>query len=249
MNADLGFAAVEAEEARYTLRAPQDIAAYLQAVARESLLVSVFYDAGRDFVLTTVLGVAVARGELYLEPPRESERRERLLAATALLACASKQGVVLKFALAKLWPARWLGTTALAAALPAALVRLQRREDFRVACPLVRPLQCKVTLDGATHRSAFDCPVLDLSCGGLALEVPPELTLVPGMRLHDCKLAFPESVQVSFELEVRSLAPVGNTRRLRAGCRFARIAPAETAKVRRYILALERARASRFGRV
>jgi c-di-GMP-binding flagellar brake protein YcgR len=240
------------EEERYAVRAPVEIAALLRQAAREAVLMTVLYDTGTDFALTTVLGVDEVCAQLYLEAPRARACHERLLAAERLLVCSSQRGVRMKFVLARPRPALWAGRPALLAPLPRVLVRLQRREDYRVACPLADPLKCTIALASTGGMRRLELVVLDLSCGGLALALPCDAdAFEPGMRLPDCTLALPEGATLRFALLVCGLAalPTRNgTQRWRLGCKFLDLSPACAVLLQRYVLELEGARRARYGR-
>jgi c-di-GMP-binding flagellar brake protein YcgR len=137
------------------------------------------------------------------------------------------------------------GQPAVRVRLPRTLLRLQRRENYRVKTPILRPPLCHVP--AAAGRPSAELRVSDLSCGGLALTIRPgEPRLDSGMVVTDCVLLLPGLEEtIGVDLEVRHTADSMDStgRALRAcGCRFVDLpGPAET-MIQRYILAVERER-------
>jgi c-di-GMP-binding flagellar brake protein YcgR len=71
-------------------------------------------------------------------------------------------------------------------AVPEVLLRLQRREYFRLTAPSPHSLTCLIpmTIGGEKRRSLVEASVLDISGGGLAITVPPEgMVVEPDMEL------------------------------------------------------------------
>jgi c-di-GMP-binding flagellar brake protein YcgR len=129
--------------------------------------------------------------------------------------------------------------------MPDSVVRLQRREYYRVVTPLVRPLVCD-TPDPADARRTLPLRVLDLSAGGMALLVPQEKApFAIGDTLEGCSLELPEAGRVIFNASVRSLALHARPSGTRIGCSFLRLPGHAHKMIQRLILGLERERQAR----
>src|SRR5690606_15354349 len=127
---------------------------------------------------------------------------------------------------------------------PAALLRLQRRESYRLplSATATATLLPGADADGRTLRG------LDLSAGGLALAVPDGAIhrFPPRRRLQ---LGDAEPVPVAVEVAWTARDGVrGNTAWWRAGCRFAELPAALEQQLMQYIFRIERQRNARLRR-
>ena len=134
--------------------------------------------------------------------------------------------------------------------MPDRLLRLQRREYFRLTAPSTPSLVCQLPMekeDGATIT--FQARVLDISGGGIAFVVPPEgVEFKPEMEFHHCQIVLPEIGAVQTSLRIRSVFRVTNRdgiSMLRAGCEFVDMSERVASIIHRYILKVERERGSR----
>lgn len=238
----IAWDADQSEYARYLIRSPQEIAQVLRAVAKGRELVTVYFDHGQRFFISSILGVEPREGVLHLDWGADEETNRRALAATHLVCVTSQDKVKVQFALDGLERVEIGGQPAFRARLPRALLKLQRREYYRLVVPLRSPLTCLVPLAGGS----LDAQVSDISVGGVGLgNLPPGAGLVVGERYPGCRIDLPGEGTLLATLEVRSLQDVslksgGLVKR--AGCRFLDIPPAQQAMIQRYIIRIDRER-------
>lgn len=124
--------------------------------------------------------------------------------------------------------------------LPRLVIRIQRREDFRVRPPARSPAVCMMRAPGATE---VGFQVSDISASGVALVVPPgQAPPEPGeMRAH-CRLEIPGLPAIPCDLEVRNQVALARGS-VRVGCRFHRLSPESQRAVQRYVMDVECGRA------
>ena len=255
------------DQARYLLSDPRAIVAILRQLIEAHALVSARLRPGSDAFITAILGVAEDGESLVIDASREEAINARISAAAenprgsdtqaedpdqaVILDCVTQlDRIRIQFSLHKLQLSSSEGSAAFRAALPHQLLRLQRREFYRLQAPVTQSLTCTLPLrhtDGAV-RSA-DLRVLDISGGGVAIAVPPaDAALEAGMELMDCQLKLPGSAPIPARLSVRNLFRIttGNgIEMLRAGCQFTHMPPGAEDAIQRYILKVERARNAR----
>ena len=135
--------------------------------------------------------------------------------------------------------------------IPQALLRLQRREYFRITTPLTRPLVCVLGAQNAPSGEEIEAVIVDISCGGVALVdpgAPPYFEI--GARLSGCRIPLPEIGAVGADIVVKSTTEVtlknGNIQR-QAGCEFVGMRERDRNLIQRYINRLEREIATRSG--
>ena len=255
------------DQARYLLSDPRAIVAILRQLIEAHALVSARLRPGSDAFITAILGVAEDGESLVIDASREEAINARISAAAenprgsdtqaedpdqaVILDCVTQlDRIRIQFSLHKLQLSSSEGSAAFRAALPHQLLRLQRREFYRLQAPVTQSLTCTLPLrhtDGAV-RSA-DLRVLDISGGGVAIAVPPaDAALEAGMELMDFQLKLPGSAPIPARLSVRNLFRIttGNgIEMLRAGCQFTHMPPGAEDAIQRYILKVERARNAR----
>ncbi len=139
------------------------------------------------------------------------------------------------------------GMAALYADLPRVLIRLQRREYYRMPAPSSKPLRAIIPLDAASGTN-LALSLHDISCGGISLlDDALLLDSKVGQVYEDCAITLPDIGTVNTSLQVRNCHDLSRhhqgTRRL--GCQFLNISRSAMAGVQRYILNLERTRNAR----
>ena len=142
------------------------------------------------------------------------------------------------------------GRPAFSAKLPESVMRLQRREYFRLSLPVTRPLKCSLTFTPKEGKpTKMECLVADVSGGGLGLVgLPADLPIELGLVLTDVKMDLPEVGMISGRLQVCSV--IQSTNRLgiatkRAGCEFVNLPGPMMTLLQRYIIKIERERKAR----
>ena len=197
-----------------------------------------------DFFLTTLLAVQPEKGLLIFDCSGSVETNKRLLQGKRNVFIARPGGIHVQFSTGPAVEMSYGGAKAFATALPKFLVRLQRRESFRVQTPRVRPLQFSGRLpDG----SLLSLPVHDISVTGIGLFGPtlPD-GLAAGMVLPNCHFSLPEDGQaLFFSATLRHLSERDSragVRQWHLGLQFNDLPTAAQNRIQRYIDKLERER-------
>jgi c-di-GMP-binding flagellar brake protein YcgR len=133
----------------------------------------------------------------------------------------------------------------LSCALPRELVRVQRREAYRIRTAGVHALGNRVR---RIPGGELAYTLLDLSADGVAIELPaaelPEL----GTLWRHSRLEFPGYPPIPCDLRVRALGPEAaateegrpEDARLRVGCVFERPSPEAQRAIQAYVIAVQR---------
>jgi len=233
---------------RYQVYSRFEIVSLLRAVADARIPVTVYFNQGSEFIVSNVLGVNPDFEELILDLGADEAANRRLLETGSVTVVAFLERIKLQFQAQHVEQTVHEALPALRIRLPEALLRLQRRDYYRVRTPLARPPTANLP-DASAPGKRLNLRVADLSCGGVSLVAgesdPP---LAPGTILRGCRFVLPEIGEFTTALEVRSAAKYeeGVRKNLRRyGCRFAGLPPAMTNALQRYITKTERERAQR----
>lgn len=225
----------------YFVHGTPEVYALLRALANQQSLVTAYAGGPADFFATTIIAVVPDQGEFLMEagPGTAAPSEPGELTLVAFL-----DNVKVQFETATVGTVGHAGHRALRARMPSKVLRLQRRENFRVAAPVLRAPVCHVPKAGL--RAAAAIRVADVSCGGVALALrPDEPALHPGDRLADCVLELPGVPPIGVDLEARHVEPADgkSTPGLRTcGCRFVNLPGPAATLIQRYVNSVERER-------
>ncbi|MDR1995082.1 flagellar brake protein [Azonexus sp.] len=237
---------------QFLLVNPPEILFYLNLLARRRCLFTAYIDDGRRFFLTSIVAVDEAAGQFFLDPSNLGESQVDPAAARQITLLTNLDRVKIQLRLTALRPVSYHGQSVLVAALPTQLLRLQRREFFRLESSAAEtPIICQVaatTGDGQLHT--LDLSLSDISGGGACLITTPENAgLFPRDALFQhCRLEIPDEgvIQVNLRVcKVFDFSTQDGQRHLRIGCEFINLPGARLAFIEHYIVRIERQRKAR----
>jgi flagellar brake protein len=229
-------------EDRFFLLGRMEIINCLNDLIRGREALTVYFNQGKDFLLTTLLEASSEHVLFDLGgDPRANRRLEA--STTGCVMVAVQNGIRIQFASAQ--PPRrfaWGGADAFEVPLPVKIVRMQRRESYRVTLPVKKPVMARLTND----EGALVCELAihDLSVGGAGLNAVGKTTLAEGDEL-DIAFALTDGQMMRNRAKVRHVTQVGSTGAhpiLRIGLAFLRLPLSSSAKMQRFILHIEHQR-------
>ncbi len=236
---------------QYLLTNRLEILVFLRRLEKQRNIVSLYLDDGSRFFLSSIVALDETANLIWLDPASQSEMNPLVGKAGHVTLTASIDRVKIQMCLSHLVLGNVNGKSAFSAQLPDKLLRLQRREFFRVETPRINPLRCKLAIQqmgGQLH--VFDFPLFDLSGGGLSLigkvEDADQFSL--GEIFHDCRLDIPGENVLSVNLrvcEVLKIETHNGEHQMRLGCEFISLPGTRLALIERYITRLERERKAR----
>jgi c-di-GMP-binding flagellar brake protein YcgR len=233
---------------QYLLRAKSEVLFVLRGLVADSDRVTVYFNEGKDFLLTSV--IAVDDTGLTLDYGSDETTNQRALDADKLFCVTNHEKVRVQFRLRGLRRIEAGDGPAFRAELPETVLRLQRREFYRLTTPIAHPLKCRIPLPRADGSSQnIEVTVVDISGGGLAVMVPPEgVNFEADTEFPNCRIELPEVGIVVATLQIRNLFDVtlrSGSRVSRAGCQFVNLPGPMLTLIQRYILKVERERKAR----
>lgn len=232
------------DESPYVLHARMDIVAVLRDVARTRALVTVHFGSGQEALLTPLLAVDTAGGELIFDCSGSEAMNESVLKARKLVHYGLHDKVRVRFNTGPARRIQWQGRSAFAVTLPDSMLRLQRRELYRVPAPVTRPVRCVIPIEDKDRMRHLETRLHDISQGGVALIAQPnDMKFEPGMSFPNCRLVLPDSGNAFVMLEVvhvREEKLLNDKIVLRVGCKFVRPSMAALALVQKQMMKLER---------
>ena len=233
---------------KYLLYSKSEILFILRALREQGSLVSLYFNQGNDFLLTSVL--AVDDEGITLDFGANAKMNEQALASSKLILVTAHDKVKIQFSTPRLEATQHDGRPAFRTPLPHSLLRLQRREYYRLTTPIANPLKCLIPfrLQDGSERT-FEVNIVDISGGGIAVVAPPEgVPFTPEMRFENCRINLAEAGTVTATLEVRNVFDVtlrSGARVRRAGCQFLNLSGPMATIIQRYIIKIQRERKAR----
>jgi flagellar brake protein len=232
--------------ARYTLHSRADILFQLRAIQKRKLLVNLDLQGSRQIIVTSVLAVNEINNTVILDSARGDALNHELLSGKGAEFITQLDGVSISFATGPVTLCTYEKLPALRIALPQSLVRLQRREHFRVPMPIANPVKCIVPSASQDDPDPITTHIVDIGCGGVAIaETGGRLGTESGRILTGCKLLLPETDVIFTTLEVRNSAQIrlhNGAFQTRLGCKFIDLPNDMAATLQRFVMDIERAR-------
>lgn len=229
---------------RFRTLGQRPVAFMLAAFVRDNEPFAVFFNAGQETFMTTLLAVMPEKNLLVFDCSGSQDSNRAILQSGRNTFVGRPGGIRVQFTCGAVKEMIYGGSPALAVALPEYVIRLQCREFFRIETPRVKPLLFFGRLpDGSLLKQ----PLHDISVSGLGLTsaVAPE-GLAVGVVLSDCRIALPgDAVDLFFNAVVRYLSELearAGHRQWRVGLQFTDLSAGDENRLQRYIGKLERER-------
>jgi c-di-GMP-binding flagellar brake protein YcgR len=229
---------------QYAVASRLEINQILQALTRHAALITATI-AGEDFFLTSIIKIDDNAGYLILEGERTGRDVGRIMNRQRLLCNTTLDKIKIQFVCEGLEIVDCDGRDAFKTPLPQDLRRLQRREAYRISTPITTPVKCTILVPRGDTHAAVELRLIDISCGGISVLLPPEL-FTPELGTHyDCTIHLPGTAALRTRVQARNAFMInltGGKVAQRSGFAFVDLRESMLATVQRYIMALERQR-------
>ncbi|WP_428826978.1 flagellar brake protein [Azonexus sp. IMCC34842] len=234
--------------AQFLLDSKQEVLFYLNLLAKRHSIFTAYINEGQQFFPTSIVAIDESTGNIFLEPANDDEGSDSAQSARQITLVTKLDHVKIQIRLPALKQAKHQDQSVLAAPIPDAILRLQRREFFRLEPPLANPIHCKL----ATHGSdgvlkTFELTLSDISGGGVCLVGATALAehFRRDALFQQCRLEIPEEGVIQVNLRVRKTVEMSDRNgehNLRIGCEFVNLPGIRLAFIEHYIARIERER-------
>lgn len=232
------ISAIEDHE-RFLLRNVAEIRNELINLGKKPDIITAYFNGGKEFILTAVLGVLADRQLLVLDVGPDDATTQRAIAAGSLVCTTRSLGVPVKFRCQGLRSAKFQGQAAIAAVMPDNLYRQQRREYFRVSVPRIQSPLLDVPLGDEQY---LQLRVLDLSIGGLSV-CDTEDNFHPALldEFRACRLSLPEFGELTVNIQIRNQGKYHRSNEVlsRYGAAFVGLSMSDNLHLQRYLYHLQ----------
>jgi c-di-GMP-binding flagellar brake protein YcgR len=231
----------------FEIESRKEILALLRSIGEKNQLIRMLINGQADVCVTSILDVTASH--IFLDCSIDKQQNQRILHTKAVEFETTLDKIRIMFSSGEVEDALHQGRPALKIRLPTTLIRLQRREYYRMETPLGLPVMVTVTLPAELGEAIHVLPLADISCGGIAmLDSRRLLPNTIGLKYAACMIDLPHVGIISTTLQIRNsldLTLLNRKSSRRLGCRFVDISRSMLADVQRYITKLERERNAR----
>lgn len=243
----LGVASSNAQQSidlsKYSLTSPVEVLHHLRGIVKQGQMVTVFSNKGKSFILTRILALDSDARTMVLDWGANEHANKMFLESERNIYVCSPAGVKTQFTTGKPRRIDYEGTPAFEVDVPELVIKLQRREFFRIPTPIANPVMCQL-LDHPKGELAF--PLADISLGGVALVLSTsQAGLLHAGELYQVSIDLKPHGVLLAQMEIRHLIPVqhkNGQETVRGGCCFTNMNTPRETLVQRYVANLERER-------
>ncbi|WP_338849036.1 flagellar brake protein [Massilia sp. W12] len=232
----------------YQIQSRREIIALLRSIGEKNQLLRLLINGEADVAVTSILDVDVDEEEVIIDCAVSRDQNQRIISARRLGFETTLDKIRILFWCDRVYEAEYAGRPALSFPIPDSLIRLQRRDLYRVETPLTNPVRCVITLPDELG-GVQNFPLTDISGGGIAItDEKMVLDNTIGRRYENCRIDLKDVGTVVVTLEVRGSMEQkllnGKVNR-RIGCQFVNLSRQMSALVQKFITKLERERNAR----
>jgi len=228
----------------YRIRSRREIIALLRNIGERNQLVRMVINHGADTVVTSVLHVDEGSDTVLLDCAPSATMNHKVLESEAFAFETVLDNIRILFNADEIESVQYDKLPAFLIPLPDSLIRLQRREFYRVPTPLTTPVLCIVPMKVEEQTLQVATTLHNISGGGISI-VDEKKLIDPtiGRIYENCRIDLPVGGPVTMSLQIRNTLELtltnGKTIR-RLGCQFIQPSNAAMTAIYKYITKLER---------
>jgi c-di-GMP-binding flagellar brake protein YcgR len=229
----------------YRIYSRREIINLLRNIGSRNQFIRMQSNDSGDATVTAILDVDDAADAIIIDRAPSAIANQRMLESEDIAFETVLESIRILFSVPHAEECIYEDRPALRIPLPESVVRLQRREYYRVNVPVSSPVRCAIPVpanDGEVQNSLI-MPLFNVSAGGIAvIDEKKQLSPAVGQIFQNCRLDLPGGPLV-LSLQFRNsqeltLTNGRNIRRL--GFMFENPSNAALAAIQRYITKLER---------
>lgn len=230
----------------YQVHSRREIVALLRNVGEQRQMVNMLGNRGGAAVVTSILSVDDAAGTVIVDAAQLDVVNGQIVGSDNISFETVLDQIRILFFTDRIDLCQFEDLPALAFPLPASVIRLQRREYYRVPTPVVTPASCTIAIPQADSGAQRTVTLVLQNVSGGGIGIIDELGLLDrtvGRVYQNCRIDLPGGSLVVASLEIRNSVTVRlpNGKQVqRIGCLFVDLPHAMMAAVQRYITKLER---------
>lgn len=227
----------------YRVTSRREVIALLRSIGERNQLVRMLINHGNDTVVTSILKIDEGNNTVLLDCAPTAIMNQRILDSEKLSFETVLENIRILFKSSAAVRCTYQNLPAFIIPLPKNVIRLQRREFYRVPTPLSNPIRCTVPFKSEDQIISVETTLHNISGGGVSIVDEKKLIDPTLGRIYDnCRIDLPGGA-VTVALQMRNLIEVTLTNGKsihRLGCAFIDPSNGTLGAVQKYITKLER---------
>lgn len=227
----------------FRVRSRREVIALLRSIGERNQLVRMVINQGQDTIVTSILHIDETNDTVLLDCAPTAIMNQRVLDSEKLSFETVLQNIRILFNSTAADSCTHEGLPAFLIPLPTSVVRLQRREFYRVSTPVTNPVHCTFSVKTEDEVIPVTTTLHNISGGGISVVDEKKLIDASIGRIYQrCRLDLPGGA-VTVDLQIRNLLEVTLTNGKivhRIGCEFVDPSNGTLGAVQKYITKLER---------
>ncbi|MBC3870265.1 flagellar brake protein [Undibacterium oligocarboniphilum] len=227
----------------------REIISLLRGLKDHNQLISMLIHEGSEVFITSILEVDEVNNLVIVDSAPGSQANQKIIDAQRVSFEGLLDKIGIQFSTTGIERTDFENRPALRFHIPPSLIRLQRREYYRINTPLSIPIKVSFPVDIDAGTETLKLTLVDISCGGIAvLDEKKILDCSVGKTYDHCKVDLPTIGLVDVSLQIRNfqeLVLLNGKANRRVGCQFINLSNSVLASIQRYIMKLERERNSK----
>jgi flagellar brake protein len=229
------------EAKKFLIHSHKEILLTLRAIAQKKTSIIVYFDNEQQFIKSVLL-TATDNG-IWIDVGPNDNINDAIQHSDKLTFVTVHQGAKVQFDSQHPTMATYAAHPAFHFPLPEHILRLQRRESFRLPTTLDTPLSCVITTPTETYIPSCEITIMDISIGGVALKFAEDkIQLEAGVIYENCLIELPEIGTLTASIKVKNLfdvtTPAGKIVK-HAGCEFVQMDRNMSMLLQRYISTMQ----------
>lgn len=228
----------------YRIHSRREVIALLRNMSECNQLIHMVINHGADTIVTSILEVDVDNNTVILDCASTATMNHRILESEKISFEAVFDNIRILFTASAAQGIQYNDLPAFVIALPTDVVRLQRREFYRVMTQVTSPVYCLIPIkDNDSELIQLQLPLHNISGGGVSLlDEKKIIDVTQGRHYENCTIDLPSGT-INITLEIRNSVEITLTNGKviqRIGCRFVVPSNGALSVIQKYITKLER---------
>lgn len=230
------------DENDFIIHNQKEILSVLRNIAARCNRVALYYNEDNSMVLTLLL--AVDESGMWVDASANQQDNRHIESSKRIVFVSTHNQAKVQWVSTETTQGVYENSSAFYLPLPKKLLRLQRRDFYRLLTPEPNALKCVIRSAPKLANPNQEITVMDISIGGVALVCEEDgVELHPGTIYPNCEIELPNIGTVYATIEVKNAFIVtsrnGDVKR-RAGCVFVKPDGQTTMMLQRYVAYMER---------
>ena len=124
---------------------------------------------GTEVIISMILDVDDVDNTVTIDGASSQTATQRVIEAPRVYFEAALDKIGIQFSSHSLQRCSFQGSPALKFTIPISMIRLQRREFYRINTPFSHPIVCSIPMNSSQGAGYNKFPIADISCGGIAI--------------------------------------------------------------------------------